>query len=135
MADLFSGCQITLELDSSLPFKKKSAVKQAIINNGGIVSFIVTKKVLVVMKGCCNFVQTTHLVVNNAEKAQDSYKGRMAQKWGIPIVSLSFIQSCLDDGKLLEPDAFVVAGRTASEELSSGKIVGKDMLLVRYSKL
>lgn len=45
MATLFLGCQITLELDSSIPFKKKSALKQSVIQYGGIVSFIVTKKV------------------------------------------------------------------------------------------
>ena len=42
---VFSGCQIALELDSSLPFKKKKAVKRDVIDNGGVVSFIVTKKV------------------------------------------------------------------------------------------
>ena len=42
---VFSDCQIALELDSSLPFKKKVKVKRQIIDNGGIVSFIVTKKV------------------------------------------------------------------------------------------
>lgn len=36
-------------------------------------------------------LQTTHLVVNNPERAADSYKGRMAQKWGIPVVSMTFI--------------------------------------------
>ena len=36
-------------------------------------------------------VQMTHLVVNNAEKSADSYKGHMAQKYGIPIVSTSFV--------------------------------------------
>ena len=49
----------------------------------------------------------------------------MAQKWGIPVVSISFIESCVAAGKLLEPDKFIVAGKTASEELSIGKIVGK----------
>ena len=63
--------------------------------------------------------------MNNVEKAQDSYKSRMAQKWGIPVVSVMFIESCIESGKLLEPDQFVVAGKTPSEELSSGKIVGK----------
>lgn len=43
---IFSDCQITLELDSSLPFKKKLALKRQIIDNGGIISFIVTKKVV-----------------------------------------------------------------------------------------
>ena len=42
---VFEGCQITLELDSSLSFKKKTELKNKIIENGGIISFIVTKKV------------------------------------------------------------------------------------------
>ena len=43
---VFAHCQITLELDSSLlPFKKKLALKRTVIDNGGTVSFIVTKKV------------------------------------------------------------------------------------------
>ena len=45
MAGVFKGCQITLEFDSSLPFKKKSALKQTVIDKGGLISFIVTKKV------------------------------------------------------------------------------------------
>ena len=74
------------------------------------------------MRPC--FLQVTHLVVNNVEKAQDSYKSRMAVKWGIPVVSSDFIPACLEAGTLLEADKFVVVGKTASEELSSGKIVG-----------
>ena len=42
---VFSDCQITLELDSSLPFKGKLELKRKIVDNGGIISFIVTKKV------------------------------------------------------------------------------------------
>ena len=42
---MFTGCLLALELDSSLPFKKKKAVKRDLIDNGGVVSFIVTKKV------------------------------------------------------------------------------------------
>ncbi|XP_064404134.1 protein mono-ADP-ribosyltransferase PARP4-like isoform X3 [Halichondria panicea] len=107
---VFEGCQVTLELDSGLPFKKKLELKRTIIENGGIVSFIVTKK-------------TTYLVVNNAEKAQDSYKSRMATKWGIPVVSLAFVAECLSAGKLLEADKFLVVGKTAAEEFSTGKII------------
>ena len=43
--NVFEGCQVTLELDSSLGFKKKTDLKKKIIENGGIISFIVTKKV------------------------------------------------------------------------------------------
>ena len=32
---------------------------------------------------------------------------------------------CVEEGKLLETDEFVVVGKTAAEEFSSGKIVGK----------
>ena len=42
---VFEGCQVTLEVDSSLGFRKKAELKSKIIENGGIVSFIVTKKV------------------------------------------------------------------------------------------
>ena len=69
-------------------------------------------------------MKTTHLIVNNVEKAQDSYKSRMAQNWGIPVISMSFVDSCLQAGKLLEADEFVVAGKTAAEEFSTGKIIG-----------
>ena len=133
---MFSGCQIALELDSSLPFKKKKAVKRDVIDNGGVVSFIVTKKVRDVLESplllllnvsffCRRSSQVTHLVVNDVEKAKDSYKSRMAAKWGIPVVSLDFIDACLEAGTLLEPDKFIVVGKTASEQLSSGKIVGR----------
>ena len=50
----------------------------------------------------------------------------MAQKWGVPVVSVSFIDACLEASKLLESDKYVVAGRTASEEFSTGKIIGKN---------
>ena len=43
---LFEGCQITLELDS-VPFKKKLELKNKVIENGGVISFIVTQKVAI----------------------------------------------------------------------------------------
>ena len=42
---IFSRCQITLEFDSTVNFKFKTALKKKIVDNDGIVSFIVTKKV------------------------------------------------------------------------------------------
>ena len=71
-------------------------------------------------------LQVTHLVVNNVEKVQDSYKNHLAAKWDIPVVSLDFISACLEAGMLLEQDKFVVVGKTASsKEFSSRKIVGE----------
>ena len=63
------------------------------------------------------------------EKAQDSYKSRMAQKWGIPVVSMEFVDKCIEAGKLLEADQFIVVGKTAAQEFSTGKIVGTDICL------
>lgn len=62
--------------------------------------------------------------MNNVEKAQDSYKSRMAHKWGIPVLSMEFVDRCLEEGKLLEADSFIVVGKTAAQEFSSGKIIG-----------
>ncbi|XP_065907778.1 protein mono-ADP-ribosyltransferase PARP4-like isoform X3 [Dysidea avara] len=107
---IFKRCQITLEFDSTVNFKFKTALKKKIIDNDGIVSFIVTKR-------------TTHLVVNNAEKSSESYKGRMAQKYGIPIVSTSFVDDSIEKGELLEPDDFLVVGKTAAEQFQTGKII------------
>ncbi len=42
---VFEGCQVALELDSTVRFKKKLELKKKVTDNGGIVSFIVTNKV------------------------------------------------------------------------------------------
>ena len=51
----------------------------------------------------------------------------MAQKWGIPVVGLEFVDKCLEGGKLLEADPFVVAGKTAAQQFSTGMVVGECM--------
>jgi poly [ADP-ribose] polymerase len=59
----------------------------------------------------------------------------MAGKYGVPVVSLKFLEECCKAEKLLDPDPFVVIGKTASQEFSSGKIVapraGKDEKRIR----
>ena len=42
---IFSKCQIALDLDTSLSFKRKAALKRQIIDNDGVISYIVTRKV------------------------------------------------------------------------------------------
>ena len=49
----------------------------------------------------------------------------MAVKYGIPVVSLSFLDTCAAQGKLMDADSFVVAGKTAADEFRTGKIVGE----------
>ena len=42
---VFNNCQIALDLGMNVGFKKKVEVRKTIIEYGGIVSYIVTKKV------------------------------------------------------------------------------------------
>ena len=50
MAGVFSGCQIVLDLTTSVRFKEKAQLRKSITDNGGVVSYIVTKKVTL---KCC----------------------------------------------------------------------------------
>lgn len=43
--NIFSGCQIALELGINVPFKKKQQLRKTITDNDGVVSFVLTKKV------------------------------------------------------------------------------------------
>ena len=42
---LFSTCQMVIEFESSAPFKLKKSTRQKVTQNGGVVSYIVTKQV------------------------------------------------------------------------------------------
>ena len=74
----------------------------------------------------------THLVVNNAEKSADidSYKGRMAQKYGILILSTSLVDVSVERGELVEPEDFLAVGKTAAEQFQTGKIIGNIICIV-----
>ena len=61
---------------------------------------------------------------NDAEKADISYKVKMATKYGIPVVSMAYIDQSVEAGKLLNTDDYLLVGMTKAEELGSGKISG-----------
>lgn len=64
------------------------------------------------------------MVVSNAEKAIESYKGRQAVKLNVPLVSMSFVDDCIQSGKLLDADPYIVSGNSRSQQLQAGKIEG-----------
>ena len=78
------------------------------------------------------FLQTTHLVVNNADKSAESYKGCMVQKYGIPIVSTSFVDVSVERGELVEPDDYLAVGKTAAEQFQTGKIIGTIICVLHH---
>ena len=47
---IFEGCQITLELGTNLGFKEKQKLRKAVTENGGVVSFVLNKKVCAAFK-------------------------------------------------------------------------------------
>ena len=43
---VFDGCQITIDFAvSSLPFKRKQEIRREVVENGGILSYILTRQV------------------------------------------------------------------------------------------
>ena len=71
-------------------------------------------------------------MVNNADKSAESYKGRMAQKYGIPIVSTSFVDVSVERGELVEPDDYLALGKTAAEQSQTGKIIGTIICVLHH---
>ena len=76
--------------------------------------------------------QSTHVVANDAEKADVSYKCKMAAKFGIPVVNVDYLYDCVDQEKHLDTDAYLLVGKTKSEQLSTGKITGKSWKVGSY---
>ncbi|CAG5135718.1 unnamed protein product, partial [Candidula unifasciata] len=106
---LFKGLQIGLDLGSGLNFKKKTEIRKKIVENGGIISYIVTKK--------CHIV-----VTSDPEKCDVSSKSRMAVKYGLPVLRLDYIWDSLDADKLLPYDSYIVGGKSKVLDFKSGKI-------------
>ncbi|RUS77622.1 hypothetical protein EGW08_014622, partial [Elysia chlorotica] len=106
---VFKGLQIAVDLGTSLSFKNKSELRKAITDNGGTISYIVTRK--------CHFV-----VTSDPEKCDISSKCRMAVKYGLPVLKLDYIWDCLAACKLQPYDVYVVGGKASSLDFKSGKI-------------
>ena len=122
---IFDHCHFILELDFTVSFKEKTLLKKKITDNGGIISFLIT-------------AQTKFMLMNNAEKAQDSYKAKTALKKGIPIVGIGYLDACIEAQKLLDPDKYLITGSTASSSFGEGKIlasgVDKQLTLKKLGK-
>ncbi|KAJ7391390.1 Protein mono-ADP-ribosyltransferase parp4 [Desmophyllum pertusum] len=114
VSDIFHSCQFVVDFAASslLSFKRKQEIRSEIVDNGGILSYILTK-------------QTNYLVTGNSERTLSSYKGRTAVKNGIPVVSFDFITECIKSGKLLDSQPFLLSETLESQNFSSGKIVAK----------
>ncbi|CAB3999367.1 Hypothetical predicted protein, partial [Paramuricea clavata] len=64
----------------------------------------------------------TKFFVSENKEITETYKGRTAVKLGIPIVSLSFIDDCAQQQKLLDSDEYLLVGKYTAKQFSSGII-------------
>ncbi|KAL5250110.1 hypothetical protein ACHWQZ_G015989 [Mnemiopsis leidyi] len=95
MKMIFEDVVLLLDFDRSVSFKEKLQYKNLVLNNGGTVSFTLNKK--------------------------STYRGTTAKKLGIPVVDVSFLDSCIRESCLLEVDKFLVLSQ--EESFETGKIV------------
>ncbi|CAH3018315.1 unnamed protein product, partial [Porites evermanni] len=110
MSHIFHGVQFCVDFASSLlSFKEKQEIRRNIVDNGGTLSYILTK-------------QISYLVTANSERTLSSYKGRTAVKNGIAVVSIDFVKKCIKSGKLLDPQPYLLSETRDSQNFSSGKI-------------
>ena len=107
MISKFDGEIICLELSSSVPYKEKKALIDAIASQGGRVSFILNSKV-------------SFLVRDNALNL-DTYKCRTAFKLGIPIVHSNFVAERIQN-KSAKIEAFIIKNKAIEENLKKGVI-------------
>ncbi|XP_056321137.1 protein mono-ADP-ribosyltransferase PARP4-like [Danio aesculapii] len=83
---VFGNCTVVFDV-KNVPFKEKQKLKSALLENGGNISYIITKE--------CSFVVTSS--VNDLS----SNRQRSIQKLQIPVVGTQYVWSCLDEGHLL----------------------------------
>ncbi|KAK7486590.1 hypothetical protein BaRGS_00022115, partial [Batillaria attramentaria] len=106
---LFGDCQIALDLGINVNFKKKAELRKTIIDHGGIVSYIVTRK-------------SSFVVASDPEKCDISSKCRMAVKYNLPVVSMDYIWDSVQAGKRLSIDRYTIGGKSKALDFRSGKI-------------
>ena len=72
------------------------------------------------------------MVVSAKEDSEPSYKIKTALKYGIPVISTDFVTACIEKGKLLHPDDFIVFGTKPTNNFSSGKVTSTGKLSICY---
>ncbi|XP_071961516.1 protein mono-ADP-ribosyltransferase PARP4-like [Antedon mediterranea] len=120
MFGIFQGYQFAFELDYSFRYKQKQDLKKKITNNGGIITYILTKK-------------TNFLIVSNGNQAELTYKGRTAQKHDIPIVTVEFIYRCVNEQKVLNFTDYLATDGKQVKEFEKGKIKSKTKSAIKTS--
>jgi len=71
-------------------------------------------------------LQTSLVIAESADVITDNYKIKQALKLGIPIVSLNFLDDCIQRQKYLDPSMYLLAAPVKKDEkFDNGQIKGK----------
>ena len=70
------------------------------------------------------------MVVSLSQDSEPSYKIKTATKYGIPVVSVDYIDACIGNGKLLNTDEYILFGENASKSFKSGKILSSGKSII-----
>ncbi|XP_014680120.1 PREDICTED: uncharacterized protein LOC106820073 [Priapulus caudatus] len=104
---LFRSAQFSVDFDPCTPFKEKRNICNLIVQHGGVVSYIVTRK-------------SEYVVANSAERSRASSKCAAARRLGVPIVSTDYVAACARDGHLLPHEPYLLTGRRGDGEKDEG---------------
>ncbi|KAL3858028.1 hypothetical protein ACJMK2_012644 [Sinanodonta woodiana] len=109
MMKIFKNCTVVLLFDTNTSFKEKTSWKKKITNNGGVISYIVTKR-------------ASLIVLFNKSNVSHSFKIRQASRYRIPVVNPRYLDQCIEQGYILSTEGFIVAEPRYEQGLKTGKI-------------
>ena len=73
-------------------------------------------------------MQTSIIIAESADIDTNSYKIKQALKFGIPVVSLHFLEDCVQKKRYLDPSRYlVVVPDKKDEKFDKGQIKGKNL--------
>ncbi|XP_060575380.1 protein mono-ADP-ribosyltransferase PARP4-like, partial [Ruditapes philippinarum] len=121
---VFTNCTVVLEFEACTSYKEKCTWRKTITDNGGVISYILTKK-------------ASFFVVFNKKGTSISYKLRQCNRHNIPVVSPKYVQQCVTKNRLLDTGKYRLADINNNQEFGKGKIqtthneVGRGTRLVK----
>ncbi|KAK3587647.1 hypothetical protein CHS0354_032855 [Potamilus streckersoni] len=106
---IFKNCTVVLLFDTNTSFKEKSSWKKKITDNGGVISYIVTKR-------------ASLIVLFSKSNVSHSFKIRQACRYSIPVVNPRYVDQCIQQRHILSTEGYIVAEPQYEHGLKTGKI-------------
>ncbi|XP_060075894.1 uncharacterized protein LOC132555562 [Ylistrum balloti] len=107
---IFRRLTVVLEFNSTMPFKEKARWRKKITDNGGTVSYIITKKI-----SC--------LILFNDMLEKTTYKVRQARRNGVPVLRAEFIDDSLQQQQKLAMSPYLAGEAMDGKNFQKGKIL------------